>query len=85
VIGRSNTLATRLAERHFAVHPKTAKKHGLVDGQPAQVEAGGREAKLLVRVSEAAPEGVLLVPRSMGLDLDGPAAAAVKSMVKEVA
>ncbi|HUF37106.1 MAG TPA: NADH-quinone oxidoreductase subunit NuoG [Anaerolineales bacterium] len=85
VISQSNTLAPRLAERHLGVHPETARKHRLLDGQPAHIRAGGREAKLVVRVTEAAPEDVLLVPRSMGLDLDGPSEAAVKSLVKEVA
>ena len=85
VIGRSNTLGPRLAERHFAVNPKDAKKHGLIDGEKARIEADGRGAELVVRVSENVPVGFALVPRSMGLDLDGPAEAAVKSMVKVVA
>jgi anaerobic selenocysteine-containing dehydrogenase len=82
VIAQSNTLAQRLAERHFSVNPEDAQVHGLKDGEKARVEVNGRGADLAVRISEDVPAGFLLVPRSLGLDLDGPEEAAVLAKEK---
>ncbi len=70
---RSQTLAPRLwPEGRVLVHPATAQKLQVEPGAAAGLEVRGVTVPVTVAVDESVPEGVVLVPRSVGVPLTGP-------------
>jgi NADH-quinone oxidoreductase subunit G len=60
-----------IPEPYVAVHPVTAASLGLNEADLARVILpGGASAEVHVRLDESLPEGLLLVPRSMGIPVD---------------
>jgi NADH-quinone oxidoreductase subunit G len=70
----SEVLHLRTGEAAVILHPESARKLGLTEGE--QVTLGGFLAK--VRLDATVPASVALLPRSMGLPVDGPAVAELK-------
>ncbi len=68
LVGRSGTLQPRLPQAAFVVlHPNEAARRGLGDGAQATLKIPAGEYAVTVRLSSQAPEGVVLVPRSVGV------------------
>jgi NADH-quinone oxidoreductase subunit G len=78
----SEILHQRIPQAYIAVKPGTVEA---VEGVPVQLSLGGLELSAEVRFDENVPEGVALVPRSMGLPIDGPTPVIVKILVKSQA
>ncbi len=85
VISQSKTLAPRLAQPHVIVSASDAGGLGLENDSIASVQVNGREIELSVRLDESVPAGFVLVPRSMGLNLEAPAPVKVRVLEKELA
>ncbi len=74
LVRRSPTLAPRLwPEGQVLVHPSTAAEVGVAPEAPAALEWRGLTAWVQVAVDESVPQGVVLVPRSVGVPLHSPA------------
>ena len=74
----SQTLTPRILDAYVVVRP------GEIDApQDAQVHLllGGQEVAAKLRFDESVPQGVVLVPRSMGLPIGSPQAVTVKVLV----
>ncbi len=68
LVGRSGTLEPRLPQGAFVVlHPEEAARRGLADGAQAALKVAAGTYAVTVRLDRQAPEGVVLVPRSMGV------------------
>ncbi len=68
LVSRSATLQPRLPVGAFvALHPAEAQRLGLEDGATATLELNGGAYAVTVRLNPQAPEGVVLVPRSVGV------------------
>ncbi|HJS29793.1 MAG TPA: NADH-quinone oxidoreductase subunit NuoG [Anaerolineales bacterium] len=65
-------LRTRLPERHVVLHPKDAARIGLEGGGTARARFNGFSEEVQVKTDESLPEGVVLAPRSLGLQLSEP-------------
>ena len=68
----SELLASRLAKLGLSLHPETALKLGLAEGQEVQLALGGGKYSLPVTLDETLPLGVGLLPRSCGAPAWGP-------------
>ena len=75
-VATSKLLQGRIGEAGVIVHPDAAKKLGL--GETAEVRLNGVTTQVRVILDRSVPASVVLVPRSMGLPIDAPAAAGLK-------
>ncbi len=65
----SALLHPRVPPAHVELHPADASRLGIADGDEVQVRSNGRGVSLAARVPDrdgSAPEGVALMPRSLG-------------------
>ncbi len=68
LVSRSATLQPRLPAAAFVVlHPAEAARRGLADGAEAALEVAAGTYAVRVHLDPQAPEGVVLVPRSVGV------------------
>jgi anaerobic selenocysteine-containing dehydrogenase len=70
----SELLRAHIGATAVILHPDTAAKLGVADGE--QVKVNGFQAE--VRLDATVPASVALLPRSMGVPIDAPAVAVVK-------
>jgi hypothetical protein len=75
-VATSALLQGRIGETGVIVHPDAARKLGL--GETAEIKLNGVATRVRVILDESVPASVVLVPRSMGLTIDAPAAAGLK-------
>jgi NADH-quinone oxidoreductase subunit G len=75
----SELLHLRLVKPYVALHPETAAGLKLVDGAPVEVTLNGATAQALARLDDGLPQGVVLVPRSVGIPINGPAPIQVRA------
>jgi len=68
----SELLKARLAPRQLMLHPEDAGAHGLGDRVEAELTWNGRSEHILVRLHPQVPRGAALLPRSVGVPLNGP-------------
>ncbi|HEX7393509.1 MAG TPA: molybdopterin dinucleotide binding domain-containing protein, partial [Anaerolineaceae bacterium] len=68
----SKLLEKRLIQPALWLHPETALKLGLVEGQAVPLALNGSKYIVPVILDETLPQGVGLVPRSAGLPVWGP-------------
>jgi anaerobic selenocysteine-containing dehydrogenase len=68
----SKLIGKRLVEPALWLHPETALKLGLAEGQPVPLALNGGKFTVPVTLDETLPQGVGLVPRSAGLPVWGP-------------
>ena len=68
----SNVLEPRLSHPFVALNPSDAEAQRAADGMKVNVGVNGASAPVTVRVDETVPAGFALLPRSMGIPLDGP-------------
>ncbi len=72
IVARSEILRPRLQRPHVVMNPADAAELGLGSGRSVRVAINGASAEVAARVSPTVPAGAVLVPRSMGLPIDGP-------------
>jgi NADH-quinone oxidoreductase subunit G len=68
----SKLLAQRLAKAGIALHPETAARLGLAEGDPAHFDAGSGLTSAPVMLDKTLPQGTALVARSTGLPVTFP-------------
>jgi len=76
----SKLLEKRLVKPGVSLHPETALKFGLTEGQDLLVVLNGMRCSLPVSLDETLPQGVGLVPRSAGFPLTEPVVVSVAEM-----
>lgn len=74
LVALSDTLAPRLIESQFILNPAEASRVKTADGARVTAEIGGREVEGQVTLDKGVPDGVVLVPRSMGIPVHKPTA-----------
>jgi len=82
MIRTSEVLEPRLVSFQLMIHPAQAEKLGLADGVQAEIALGDVVYQGRIQTDEGVPEGVVLVPRSLGIPLTGPVNAEVKGLDK---
>jgi NADH-quinone oxidoreductase subunit G len=68
----SENMAPRLLEDHFILNPAEASRVKTADGARVTAVLGDREFTGQVAVDESVPDGVVLIPRSMGIPVHEP-------------
>ncbi len=76
----SKLIENRLVTPAVSVHPETALKFGLQEGQDLLVVLNGTRCSLPVSLDETVPQGVGLVPRSAGFPLSEPVVVSAAEM-----
>jgi NADH-quinone oxidoreductase subunit G len=69
----SSVLAGRIPEPYVVLNPATVASMEIEDHIPVWLELAGRAIAVIARLDSSIPEGVVLVPRSMGIPLRSPA------------
>jgi len=80
MIRTSEILGPRLINTQLILNPIDAEKAGLSAGSQVEISLGERNYKAAVDLDQKVPEGVILIPRSMGIPLDGPEIAVLKAV-----
>jgi NADH-quinone oxidoreductase subunit G len=75
----SEVLTPRLARLRLEVSEEDAERLGLSQGGEVEVRFGGRTHRLDALIAADVPAGVALLPRSLGIPLDGPSPAMLKA------
>jgi NADH-quinone oxidoreductase subunit G len=75
----SDILSPRLARLRLEVSSSDAERLGLREGGEVELRLAGRIHRLDAIVSSEVPAGVALLPRSLGIPLDGPSPASLKA------
>jgi anaerobic selenocysteine-containing dehydrogenase len=75
-------LDQRVGELNILLNPGIAKDMGVESGQTVNISFNGVSGEASVKLDETVPEGVALIPRSMGLAIHEPTAVRVQSLVK---
>ncbi|HET9909842.1 MAG TPA: molybdopterin-dependent oxidoreductase, partial [Anaerolineales bacterium] len=78
----SGLLHGRIGETRVGLHPQTAKRLGVEEGQTVNVSFNGTSGDAIVRLDDSIADGVALVPRSMGIAIREPVPVNVRSQVK---
>jgi len=71
-IVKSDTLAPRLPKPYVVLHPADAGTMGVDDGAKVNLKLNGQTYLVRARYDETMPQGVVLVPRSMGMPITAP-------------
>jgi NADH-quinone oxidoreductase subunit G len=75
----SEVLIPRLARLRLEVSPEDARRLGLRQGGEVEMRWGGRVHRLDAVIDADVPAGVALLPRSLGIPLDGPVPVVLKA------
>jgi NADH-quinone oxidoreductase subunit G len=81
----SAVLAAHLAQPHVIVSPATAEKLGSQAGTPVALAQDEQLVEVVLQVAPETPDGVVLVPRSLGINIDSPAAVTLRAAVPAAA
>ncbi len=73
-IAATELLGQRLAQPYISIHPAEAERLGLAGAKQVVIKLGEWSAAVLLRLDAGLPDGVVLVPRSLGVPLNAPAA-----------
>lgn len=71
-VTHSEVLHPRLPERHLEIGREDAERLGLEDGGEVELRRKGAAERLRAEIRSYVPAGTVLIPRSMGVPLDGP-------------
>lgn len=74
----SDVLASRLPEPFIALNPKDAQRVKTTDGMTVSISINAHSYTVVVRADETVPAGIVLVPRSVGVPISGPAAIEIR-------
>ncbi len=75
----SALLHQRIGEVWVALHPADAERLGVVANSRVSLTLGGAEFDATARLDESVPQGVALIPRSMGIPINGPEAVEIRA------
>lgn len=81
----SRMLQARIPKPYVALHPADAKRLGLLKADIVQVTLMGTATMVSPRFSNEVPQGVALIPRSLGVSIDGPTPVEIRAIEKVVA
>jgi predicted molibdopterin-dependent oxidoreductase YjgC len=76
-------LQQRIPAPFVVIHPETTADLGFSDGTKIMIAIENNQIEVTARLDETIPVGVVLVPRSMGIPINGPVSVAL-SPVQEV-
>jgi anaerobic selenocysteine-containing dehydrogenase len=68
----SDLLHQRIPDPYAILHPQTSTPMGIKEGAYIKLNLSGTEVEVIAHLDETIPEGVVLVPRSMGIPIHGP-------------
>jgi NADH-quinone oxidoreductase subunit G len=68
----SQVLSPRLTEPFMAIHPADARRLKASEGMTVQVSLNGSTSPVLIQLDETLPVGFAILPRSMGIPINGP-------------
>jgi predicted molibdopterin-dependent oxidoreductase YjgC len=68
----SKLLSARLQGPQVVLNPEDAERLGLELGKPAKMTLNGAQSKVSAHIDNSLPKGVVLIPRSLGLVINGP-------------
>jgi NADH-quinone oxidoreductase subunit G len=71
-VNASKVLHPRLVNLDLALNPADAQRLSIEDGSQAEFSLNGQSVQLPARISDAVPEGVALIPRSLGVSVHYP-------------
>jgi len=80
MIRTSEVLAPRLEDQLLIIHPADGEKLTLIEGARAEILIGEDSYPGLIKLDDRVPQGVILVPRSMGIPLTVPVNAEIKGL-----
>jgi NADH-quinone oxidoreductase subunit G len=81
----STLLHPRIPDPYVALHPEEARRRDIAEGVTVQVTLGEVDVLVDAHLDETLPQGILLVPRSMGLPVKGPEPVEIKVVQREMA
>ena len=81
----SEVLDPRIPMPFLALNPADADKQKATDGMTVSVRVNAASATVVVKVDENVPAGFALVPRSMGISIQGPAPIEIRVAEGELA
>ena len=84
-VSPSGLLDQRVGDAFVALHPSTADEIGVLAGEQVTLNLDGASEMVIVKTDATISTGVALVPRSMGLPIQGPIEASVKVPKKAAA
>jgi len=79
----TDLLHQRIPEPYAILHPQTSTPMGIREGAYIRLNLSGTEVEVIAHLDETIPEGVVLLPRSMGIPIHRPTPADI--MVSEQA
>ncbi len=65
-------LNQRIPEPYVVVHPETVISSGITEAAQVKIVISGFEVEVMAHLDETIPQGVVLIPRSMGIPIHGP-------------
>ncbi len=71
-------LHPRLAEPHVVLHPEVAARLDVLEGSTVHLHLDSSSTAVTIRLDEAVPVGIVLVPRSLGMPISGPMPVEIK-------
>ena len=80
MIRTSEVMGPRLDNQLLLIHPADGDKLDLVEGARAEIKVGDESYTGLIKLDARVPQGVILVPRSMGIPLAAPVNAEIKGL-----
>lgn len=75
----SGILQVHIGETTLCISPDTAAQYKVKTGEMAQLKINGTVTKVRVLVDETVPASVAILPRSMGIPINSPAAISLKA------
>jgi hypothetical protein len=77
----SGLLDQRMEKPAIYMGPDVADRQGLIAGGMVSLLLGGKAGAVQVVVDDSLPAGVVLLPRSLGLPIQGPTAGLIEPLV----
>jgi NADH-quinone oxidoreductase subunit G len=81
----SSLLHPRIPEPYVSLNPNTAASLGIQDSEFVHLQVNENNFELLARIDDTVPEGIALVPRSMGVPLFAPTPVEIKVVEEALA
>ena len=81
----SELLQPRLPQAYVAIHPDEAARLGLSGAAQVRVTLGETAVTAALKLDESLPSGVVLIPRSLGLPVQAPAAVELTGIAVQAA
>lgn len=78
-------LQHRIPDPYILIHPQTAAPLSVEEGADVEVNLPGMQKVVGAHLDETIPEGVVLVPRSMGVPVNSPTPVSIKVVQRTVA